>query len=357
MLVLISYMKILVTGGTGFIGSHTCLALLEQGYQVVVIDSYANSFKKSLDRVIDILNCKKIVKNISLEVKKADIRDEKVLDSLFYEYQRIGKPIDAVIHFAGLKSVKESILNPLKYWDVNVNGSSTLLRVMNKYKCFTFVFSSSATIYGGSKNNYLNENTEINPINPYGRTKVAIEQMLGDAFSSNSNKWRIANLRYFNPIGAHPSGLIGESPFGVPNNLFPYLTQVAAGKIEKLTIFGNDWPTNDGTAIRDYIHVMDLAEGHISALKYLIENNNHIINLNLGTGLGTSVLELINTFERINNIKIPIEFASRRKGDSCRVIADNKLAISCLGWSPKRYLEEMCKDGWKWQSLNPEGYK
>ncbi len=347
-------MNILVTGGAGFIGSHTCLALLEQGYEVVVVDSFINSNKKSLDGVIEILKFNKTIKNIPLEIIKADIRNEKLLDKLFLGYKKSGKPINAVIHFAGLKSVKESILNPLNYWDVNVNGSITLLRVMDRYKCKRIVFSSSATIYGYSNKKSFNENSEIKPINPYGTTKVAIEQFLNDVYLSNPKEWGIANLRYFNPIGAHPSGLIGEAPLGVPSNIFPYLTQVAAGKINKLNIFGNDWPTKDGTAIRDYIHVMDLAEGHISALQKL--NENKIMTVNLGTGFGTSVLELVNTFERVNNIKIPIEFTSRRQGDCCRVVADNTLAISSLGWSPKRYLEEMCLDGWKWQSLNPKGY-
>ena len=286
-----------------------------------------------------------------------DIRNEKALDKLFLECEENGNPIKSVIHLAGLKSVKDSVLNPLIYWDVNVNGSMTLFRVMDKYKCKTIVFSSSATIYKISGDKPLKENTEINPINPYGRTKVAIEKILNDIFISNKNDWKIANLRYFNPIGAHPSGLIGEDPMGVPNNVFPYITQVASGALKIFTVFGSDWPTSDGTGIRDYIHVMDLAEGHIAALKNLIEGKNKIFNINLGTGIGTSVLELIETFERVNSIKIPIEFASRRAGDSSIVIADNSLALSCLGWSPKRDLGEMCIDGWKWQSVNPKGYK
>ena len=347
-------MKVLVTGGAGFIGSHTCLALLERGYEVVVIDSFINSDRKSLDRVVNILGLNKI-KNVSIEIIQADIRNEKVIDNLFLGCQKSGNPIKAVIHFAGLKAVKESIKNPLNYWDVNVNGSITLLKVMNRYKCKTIVFSSSATIYGFTDHISINEDMEIKPINPYGRTKVAIEQLLNNIYISDPSEWKIANLRYFNPIGAHPSGLIGESPSGVPSNIFPHLTQVAVGKIEKLTIFGNDWPTKDGTAIRDYIHVMDLAEGHVSALRFL--NENKIITLNLGTGSGTSVLELLNTFERVNNINIPIEFSGRREGDACSLIADNTLAISCLGWSPRRSLDEMCVDGWKWQSLNPQGYR
>ena len=350
-------MKILVTGGGGFIGSHTCLALLEKGNEIVVIDSFVNSHKKSLERVINLLKVKKKIDNVDIKITKADIRDENILDKIFLDHKNTGKPIEAVIHFAGLKSVKESVLNPLHYWNVNVNGSLNIFRVMTKYNCRTIVFSSSATIYSILNDKPLKEDTEIKPINPYGRTKVAIENILNDIYDSQPEGWKIANLRYFNPIGAHPSGLIGEAPVGVPSNIFPYLTQVATGKLEKLSIFGNDWPTFDGTAIRDYIHVMDLADGHISALEYLIKNKNQIVNVNLGTGVGTSVLELVNTFERVNNVKIPFEYAGRRVGDSCSVIADNNLAISCLGWSPKRSLEEMCEDGWKWQSLNPEGYQ
>ena len=350
-------MKVLVTGGAGFIGSHTCLALLEKGYEVVVIDSFVNSHKNSLVRMIDILKINKTIKNINIEIINADIRDEKKLDKLFYDYQMLGKPIQAVIHFAGLKSVSESLSKPLDYWDVNVKGSITLFRVMNKYKCRKIVFSSSATIYSKSKSIPLKENSEIKPLNPYGRTKLAIEEILNDIYVSYPDKWKIASLRYFNPIGAHSSGLIGESPKGIPNNIFPYITQVAVGSLNKLTIFGNDWPTSDGTCLRDYIHIMDVAEGHTATLDYLNKSENQIIKLNLGTGLGTTVLELIETFERVNNLKIPIEYSKRRTGDVCSLIANNNLALSTLQWSPKRNLEDMCINGWKWQSLNPKGYK
>ena len=347
-------MRILVPGGAGFIGSHTCLALLEKGYEITVIDSYINSHKNSLQKVLDILKNNNKAKSIDIEI--ADTRDENSLDKIFLKYKDLGNPIEAVIHFAGRKSVKESVLDPLLYWDVNVNGSIRLLRVMDKYNCRTIIFSSSATIYGVSNSLPLKENTEIKPINPYGRTKVAIEQILNDIYYSQTDKWKIANLRYFNPIGAHSSGLIGEAPLGIPGNIFPYITQVAAGILDELTIFGKDWPTLDGTCIRDYIHVMDLAEGHIATLEYLNNFENKIVNLNLGTGLGTSVLELIDTFEKVNNVKISKNFSGRRIGDSCEVIADNNLAISSLNWSPKRDLEKMCLDGWKWQSLNPKGY-
>ena len=350
-------MKVLVTGGAGFIGSHTCLELLQKGYEVVVLDSYVNSNKKSLQRIKDIVKDDTKIKHQSIQIFEADIRDEKKLDKLFLEAQRIDKPFQAVIHFAGLKSIKDSVDKPLLYWDANVNGSIKLFSVMNKYQCKTIVFSSSATIYGASKNKPLKEDSDINPINPYGKTKASIEQILNDIYDSNPEEWKIANLRYFNPIGAHFSGMIGEDPMGIPNNIFPYITKVAAGNLDKLIIFGNDWPTKDGTGVRDYIHVMDLAQGHISALEYLVKSEHQIINLNLGTGLGTSVLELVETFERINNIKVPFEFSGRRAGDCCTVLADNSLACSSLDWIPVRNLEQMCSDGWKWQMLNPTGYE
>ncbi len=349
-------MKILVTGGAGFIGSHTCLEMLQKGYDLIVIDSYINSNKKSLKRVIDLFKLNNRVDNVSIKIINADLRDKEVLERIFLDYKELGDPIEAVVHFAGLKSVMDSVVNPLLYWDANVNSAINLLGVMNKYNCRTIVFSSSATIYGKKNNIPLSEKCDLKPINTYGKTKLAIEQLLNDLYDSQPQKWRIANLRYFNPIGAHPSGLIGESPIGPPNNIFPYLTQVASGKLKELTIYGNDWPTSDGTGVRDYIHVMDLADGHISALEYLINSNNQIININLGTGIGTSVLELINAFESVNNVTIPIKFSTRRLGDSCKVIADNSLAISCLKWSPKRNIRQMCVDGWKWQLLNPEGY-
>ena len=346
--------RILVTGGAGFIGSHTCLLLLQKGYEIIVIDSFVNSDKKSIERVIE-LNKIKFENTGCIQLISGDIRDEKVLDKIFLESQ-LSKPIKAVIHFAGLKSVKESVDKPLNYWDVNVNGSINLLSVMDKYNCRTIVFSSSATIYGISDDKPILETAKINPINPYGNTKATIELLLDNIFKSDSKYWRIANLRYFNPIGAHQSGLIGESPIGIPNNLFPYITQVASSKIDKLNIFGDNWPTIDGTGVRDYIHVMDLAEGHLAALDYLLGTKPQIINLNLGTGKGTSVLELIRCFEAVNNIKIPYVITSRREGDIATLIADNSLSLSCLNWSPKRSLEEMCLDGWKWQKLNPKGY-
>ena len=349
-------MKILVTGGAGFIGSHTCLVLLEKGFELVVLESYANSHEKALQRVEKIIRASNSKNNIHIEVIRGDIRNEEILEKLFYSSKSMGKPIDAVLHFAGLKSVEESTLTPLNYWDVNVNGSIKLFSVMSRYQCRTIVFSSSATIYALSNDKPLLEDSPIKPINPYGRNKVVIEQLLKDIYDSSPEKWRIANLRYFNPIGAHQSGLIGEAPLDIPNNLFPYITQVALGEREKLIIFGNDWPTSDGTGVRDYIHVMDLAEGHIASLEYLLNHEPQIINFNLGTGIGTSVLELINMFESVNNIKINYQFSARRSGDLASVIADNSKAVSSLNWIPKRSLKQMCLDGWKWQSLNPKGY-
>ena len=262
-----------------------------------------------------------------------------------------------MIHFAGLKSVNESINNPIEYWDNNVLGSLNLFRVMDKYNCKTIVFSSSANIYAKSNDNRkLKENSEIKPNNPYGETKAAIEKILFNLSQSSNSQWRIANLRYFNPIGAHFSGLIGENPNGIPSNIFPFITQVAAKRIEFLNIFGNDWSTHDGTGVRDYIHIMDLAEGHVSALEYLFKEKK-VVNLNLGTGKGTSVLDLINTFKKVNKIDLPYKIKGRRDGDLGYVVANNSLAQSLLNWKPSRSLDEMCKDGWNWQLKNPYGFQ
>tara|TARA_B100000579_G_scaffold224235_1_gene183485 strand:+ start:214 stop:1269 length:1056 start_codon:yes stop_codon:yes gene_type:complete len=349
--------RILITGGAGYIGSHTCNILLEKGYKIDVIDSYINSSPESLNRVREkaIINNRRSVENFN--VFKGDLRDASLLNKIFLDAEIEGLPIKGVIHFAGLKSVSESIDNPLMYWDCNVNSTLTLLKVMDKYNCRTIVFSSSATIYGFSNDDILDEKAPINPSNPYGRTKVAIEQLLSNTFESNKEEWKIANLRYFNPIGAHPLGFIGEDPLGVPNNIFPTITQVAKGRIKNLQIYGNDWPTADGTGVRDYIHVMDLAEGHLLTLEYLFREKSQKIYLNLGTGKGVSVLELINTFQDVNNVKVPYVFSSRRKGDSAKVVADNQLASCVLQWRPKRSIKDMCRDGWNWQNKNPNGYK
>ena len=347
--------NILVTGGAGFIGSHTCLTLLEKGYEIFCIDSYINSSRESLRRVKNLFSRNKYSKN-KLNVYEGDLRDEFFLNKIFKEAIKNKKKIDGVIHFAGLKSVKESVYNPLLYWDLNVNSSINLLKVMNKYHCKTIVFSSSASIYGNSKKLKIDESSLLNPINPYGVTKMVIEKMLSNLNIQPQADWRIANLRYFNPIGSHPSGLIGENPLGVPNNIFPLITNVALGNLNELQIFGNDWDTKDGTGVRDYIHVMDLAEGHARTLEYLDNNKSQTLNMNIGTGTGTSVLDLVNTFQEVNKIKIPYKFSNRREGDVDRLVSDNTLMKSKLEWAPIKDLRDMCKDGWKWQCNNPKGY-
>jgi UDP-glucose 4-epimerase len=349
--------NILVTGGAGFIGSHTCINLLEQGYELTVIDSNVNSSSLSLVRIKEILKKKKVDFNYKLTFKKGDIRDQFFMNLLFLEAKEKGKPIEGVIHLAGLKSVEESIKKPLVYWENNVFGTMNLLKIMKKFDCKTIVFSSSATIYGVVSSDPIDEKCIINPNNPYGQTKASIEFMLKGIFESSKDKWRIANLRYFNPIGAHESGLIGENPSDVPNNLFPIICNVAQGKFGELKIFGNDWPTLDGTGVRDYIHVMDLAEAHTRALDFLFSNKAQLIDLNIGTGIGTSVLELIEKFSKVNNCSVPFSYSERRQGDAPVVIANNNKAISVLNWKPKRNLEEMCKDGWEWIKNNPLGYQ
>ena len=273
--------KILVTGGCGYIGSHTCLSLIEKGYEIVVIDSNINSSPKALKKIEKILSNKP--NNQKIHFEKGDIRDKNFLTNVFTKAIKEGQPITAVIHFAGLKAVGESVQNPLLYWDVNLNGSISLFKVMESFNCKTIVFSSSATIYGKVETNPINESFPIRPYNPYGYTKASIEFMLNGLFNSCEPAWRIANLRYFNPIGAHESGLIGENPSNKPNNIFPILCKVAYGIYEKLNVYGNDWPTLDGTGIRDYIHVMDLADSHLSALEHLENNDPQILDLNIGT--------------------------------------------------------------------------
>ena len=341
--------KILVTGGAGFIGSHTSLLLLEKGYELVIIDSLVNSSYSSIKKIGNIKSKVNTPFSERIRFYNADLRDHFSIKNVFDIEFKNNTKIDAVIHFAGLKAVGESTLDPLRYWDFNVLSTVNLLKVMVQFECKTIIFSSSATIYESKGNNLINEETVVKPINPYGSTKATIEQILNDLFNSGVKDWRIANLRYFNPIGAHPSGLLGEDPLGKPNNIFPMILKVASGELDQLRIFGNDWDTLDGTGVRDYIHVLDLAEGHIRAFEFLKRNKPNIINLNLGTGIGTSVLELINTFQRVNDIKINYVFDKRRRGDKQYVVADSTKAQEILGWESKRSLEEMCKDGWNWQ--------
>ena len=348
-------MKLLVTGGAGFIGSHTSLLLLEEGYDLVIYDSFHNSSKKVFKRFEKILGCDEAYLSTRIKVIEGDIRDKNSLDEVFNYYSSSGDSITAVLHFAGLKSVSESVIKPIDYWDVNLFGTKNLIEVMAKYECYKLVFSSSATVYGSTSSSKITEDHNINPQNPYGHTKAAVESFLTNLYNSNE-KWSFAILRYFNPVGAHSSGQIGEDPFGVPNNLFPFISQVAIGRLEKLLVFGNDWPTTDGTGIRDYIHVIDLAEGHISALEKLLESKNIILKLNLGSGKGHSVLDVIKTFSKVTGVDIPYEISNRRSGDTGQNVADPSLSKKTLGWETKRTLFEMCRDSWNWQTKNPNGY-
>ncbi len=348
---------ILVTGGLGFIGSHTCITLLERGYKILILDALINSSIKVIESIKQIILVTKYSHHEQLQFYECDLRDKLKLEEIFRNNTSESKKIDAVIHFAGLKSVSESINEPLRYFDFNVLSTINLLKIMEKFDCKKIVFSSSATIYGNNcKDCNIKEDAFINPSNPYGETKVIIEKILQN-LSLNSNSWSISILRYFNPIGAHPSGLIGENPLGMPNNIFPIINEVASRERKKLYIFGNDWETYDGTGVRDYIHVMDLADGHVLALEYLFKNVGEIIKLNLGTGKGTSVLELISIFKSVNKIEVPYLFSQRRKGDVARSVADINLAKEKLNWSPIRDLKTMCIDGWKWKKQNINGNK
>ena len=349
-------MNLLITGGTGFIGSHTCLLLLERGYDLIIYDSFINSSEKVLGRIGTILKFDHDYFYKRVKVIKGDIRDKKKLRELFSFFKAKGNSIKGVLHFAGLKSVSESVINPLEYWDVNLSGTRNLLSSMNEFNCKTLLFSSSATIYGSTTSDRINEDHLINPINPYGKTKAAVENLLTDLYKSD-NKWSIASLRYFNPVGAHSSGLIGEDPLGIPNNLFPFISNVAAGRIKKLKVFGSNWPTPDGTGVRDYIHVSDIAKGHFDAFNYLLQRKKgKLLKINLGTGKGYSVLEVINTFNNVIGNEIPYEIVDRRSGDNAISIADPSLAKNILGWEAKNSLFDMCRDSWNWQTKNPNGY-
>ena len=341
--------NILITGGTGFIGSHTCISLLEDGYDITIIDSLINSSKKVLKGLKDILELSKKYDESKIHFYEGDIRNTFFLQDVFLDSKNKKKPIDCVIHFAGLKAVRESTLNPCLYWDVNVKGSINLLNIMQENDCRTILFSSSATVYGGSKNVPFRESSPVNPGNTYGHTKATVENILNNIFDYDSSKWRVGILRYFNPIGSHPSGLIGENAKGKPENIFPYICQVASGIRDKLYVFGNDWPTFDGTCYRDYIHVVDLAEVHKITLKYLFEKDSANLTLNVGKGKPFSVLELIKTFERVNNININYEFSCRRDGDIAISFADTSKMYNLLKWKPLKTLEDMCIDGWNWQ--------
>ena len=347
---------VIVTGGAGFIGSHTCLSLLERGYKVIILDSFINSSRKSIDRIKEILKKFKYVLNYDLTIYEGSLVDKKFIEKVFSEVNLNFGNIDAVIHFAGLKSVKESVNYPNLYWQENVISTINLVSVMDSFNCNKLVFSSSATIYKCKDAELISEDSEIEAINPYGNTKLTNEKFLNDIFNGSPKNWKIFNLRYFNPIGAHPSGLLGEAPKGEPNNIFPILINAAAKEKKYLKVFGNDWPTKDGTCIRDYIHVMDVAEGHIRALNYLENANPNVYNVNLGTGKGSSVLDLISVFEKANNVKVNYVFVGRRKGDVSQVVANNFYAKKLLNWVPLRTLDQMCKDGWNWKLKNPNGY-
>ena len=348
--------RLLITGGTGFIGSHTCLLLLSKGYELIVVDSLINSSLESLKRIRNLVQ-KDSFNEIKIPFFKGDIGDYKFMNDIFKKYKDQNKPIEGVIHFAGFKSISESFENPFKYYENNVNKSINLFKIMDIYECRTLVFSSSATIYANSENRFFSENSKIAPSSPYGHTKYILEEILNKIFKSNYEKWRIINLRYFNPIGAHPSGDIGENPLQKPTNLFPLINQVAIGRLKKLNIYGTNWPTKDGTAIRDYIHVMDIAEGHLEAVKNLFNNQSQILSLNLGRGIGTSVFELLEIFQDVNKCLIPYEIKQKRIGDVAFAVANNEKAISLLNWFPKRTLEQCCIDGWNWQKNNPLGYE
>jgi UDP-glucose 4-epimerase len=337
-------MAILVTGGAGYIGSHTCLLLLEAGYEVVAADKLVNESEEALRRVESIANKK-------LHFVKGDVCDAGLCERLLCENPDIG----AVIHFAALKAVGESVEKPLAYYSNNLIGALTLLRALEKHRIRNFIFSSSATVYGNPAGVPVREDFPTSAANPYGRTKLFIEQILTDICAADGG-FSVANLRYFNPIGAHSSGLIGEDPDGVPNNLLPYIAQVAVGKLDRVRVFGNDYPTRDGTGVRDYIHVMDLARGHICALERVLRSKGLFL-CNLGTGKGYSVLEVIEAFSKACGKPIAYEIAGRRAGDIAEVYADPSRAAAELGWRAEYGLERMCEDAWRWQKANPNGYR
>jgi len=336
-------MAVLVTGGAGYIGSHTCVELMNAGIDVVIVDNFYNCKKSSIDRI-------KALVGRDFPYYECDIRDREGLDKIFKT-----EKIDSVIHFAGLKAVSESVQKPLEYFDNNITGTLVLLDVMRKNGCKKIVFSSSATVYGTKNISPLTEDMEIGGVtNPYGRTKYMIECILQDLYVSDKD-WSICLLRYFNPIGAHKSGTMGEAPNGIPNNLMPYITQVAIGKRDHLSVFGNDYDTPDGTCVRDYIHVVDLALGHVKAVQK-VEGEKGVFIYNLGTGKGYSVLDVVNAFKKASGIDIKYEIVARRAGDLAVCYSDPSKAYKELGWKAERDIEEMCEDSWRWQKQNPNGY-
>ena len=337
-------MAILVTGGAGFIGSHTCVELLNAGYDIVVVDNYYNASPKALERV-------KELTGKDFKSYNCDVRDSEGMDKIFKENK-----IDAVIHFAGLKAVGESCQKPIEYYDNNIGGTLKLCDVMRNNGCKNIVFSSSATVYGMNNVSPLKETMKTGgTTNPYGTTKYMIEIILEDIYKSD-NEWNVTLLRYFNPIGAHESGRIGENPNGIPNNLMPYITQVAIGKRPYLSVYGDDYDTPDGTGVRDYIHVVDLADGHVKAVKNILEGNKGVQIFNLGTGKGYSVLDIVKAFSKVYGKELPYKIAPRRPGDLAVCYSDPTKAKEVLGWEAKRDIDDMCRDSWNWQSKNPNGY-
>jgi UDP-glucose 4-epimerase len=354
--------NLLITGGGGFIGSHSTLSLLTEGHDVVVLDSFVNSDLEALRRVALLAGLTALNRTgfgvwtaqgpgPSLTVIQGDVRHPDDVERALAL-----RPAQAVLHFAGLKALSESIRDPLLYWDVNVHGSRCLLKAMRDHGCRTLIFSSSATLYGYPASLPIRESAPVQPLHPYGHTKAAVEQLLADLAASEPG-WRIARLRYFNPVGAHPSGRIGEDPRGLPTNLFPLIGQVAMGQRDCLSIFGTDWPTADGSGVRDFIHVMDLAEGHGSALNHLLQSETDLfLTLNLGTGQGVSVLDMVRAYGEVSGRPIPRRVLPRREGDTASSVADASLARELLGWSTRRTLDDICRDGWRWHSSHPRGY-
>lgn len=354
---------LLITGGAGYIGSHTTLCLLQAGHDLVVVDSFVNSHWEALRRVAQLAQLTPLTassrgiwqtqeRTPRLTVVQGDVRHPADV-----EHAMALQPVAAVLHFAGLKTPAESIREPLRYWDFNVHGSRCLLKTMQRLGCRTLIFSSSASLYGLPATLPIPESAPVQPLHPYGHTKAAVEQLLADLAASEKG-WRMACLRYFNPVGAHPSGHIGEDPSSAPTNLLPLIAQVALGQRPSLPVYGIDWPTADGSGVRDFIHVMDLAEGHLSALNHLLQTNGEtLLTLNLGTGRGISVLEMVEAYRRVSGRPIPTCLEPRREGDTATSVADPHLAKEILGWHTRRSLQEMCLDSWRWQTSNPNGYR